>query len=416
MIGNLLSSLLHNKARVILMLVLTVITFTLSLITITNSYAIDTQIKTVKEMFKTSLDTTYKVDAINFDDFNTVGNTLNEFKKYINEETSAICGAYDQTGVYFDELLDNKNFIYLNKTAYAGTFRENDPTIAETIFIDTELLSIIKSPLSQEDFNPVVKDNVTYLPMYIGEDFKDIISIGDTLTVSYNNSKYIVKGYLSNETWLSDDDALTMPPVSLNHIFFAPFSQLDKTDNASQESTVGKIFIYNQNNEKSLISNANQKALELGAKLSFNTVNNSISLWLDSSYEIRHINYIFAFSVFICSAITMISVLCVAVLLKKKEYGIKIAFGATKNNIIFSFCFEIILINIIAAVIAFIFTYYTFVSSTMNSFSEILLKTLVSTSLVYLIILALLLVAIVLAIPMFILNKYNPVELIKEEE
>lgn len=334
-------------------------------------------------------------------------------KEFINQQEDTICGAYDQSGEYFEELQNDQDYISLNQKSYAGTFRESTPTISEIIFFDTEMLSLMSVELSEEDFLPIVQNGKNYLPLYVGKDFANVFSVGDILTLSRNGTEYMIQGILSDMKWFDDSDPITMPVTSLNHKFLAPFSEIDKTDSITQQSTVGKIFIMSEQDIKESVS---KKALQLGIKLRITSISDFIDQWKQDNYQILRLNFFFAVMVLICSIISMISTLCVTVLLKKKEYGIRIAFGTTKRQIILSLCSEILILNVIAGVIAFVYSYFNYKNTAISSFQEIYIKTLCSTSLIELILLILFLVAVVLLIPVTILARYNPVELIKEED
>ena len=417
MIRNIFSSMWHNKLQVLLILILSTIAFVLALLTLTNSFAFNTQISMVEDMFSSPLDKTYRIDVSCTENFDTSGVAFAELKEFINQQGNTVCGAYDQTGAYFDELQGNQEYIALNQKAYAGTLYADNPSIAEVIFFDTEILNLMSGRLSQEDFQPVEQNGETYLPLYAGKDFKGVMSVGDVLTISRDNirngTKYIVKDFLPDDAkWFDDSDPITMPVTSLNHKFLAPFSKIDKTDSMTQQSTVGKIFIVSDNDIKDSVS---KKALQLGIKLRVTSISDFIEQWKEDNNQILKLNFFLAAVVLICSAISMISTLCVTVLLKKKEYGIRIAFGTTKRQIILSLCFEILILNVIAGAIAFTYSYFKYANSLISSFQEIYIKTLCSTSLIGLIVLIIFLVAIVLLIPVVILARYNPAELVKEE-
>lgn len=412
MIRDIFSSMWHNKLQALLILILSTITFVLALLTLTNSFAFNTQISMVEDMFSSPLDKTYRIDVSYTENFDTSGVAFAELKEFINQQENTVCGAYDQSGEYFDELKNNQEYIALNQKAYAGTFHANTPSITEVVFFDTEILDLMSGKLSQEDFQPVEQNGETYLPLYAGKDFKGVLSVGDVLTLSRNGTKYIVKDFLSDAKWFDDSDPITMPVTSLNHKFLAPFSKIDKTDSMTQQSTVGKIFIGSDNDIKDSVS---KKALQLGIKLRITSISGFIEQWKEDNNQILKLNFFLAVVVLICSAISMISTLCVTVLLKKKEYGIRIAFGATKRQIILSLCFEILILNAIAGAVAFTYSYFKYANSLISSFQEIYIKTLCSTSLIGLIVLILFLAAIVLLIPVVILARYNPAELVKEE-
>lgn len=413
MINNIFSSIKHSKLRALLILFLTTITFFLSLLTLTNSFSFKTQISMVENMFSSQLNDTYRIDVSYIEDFETSGLAFSELKNFINQQEDTVCGAYDQSGEYFNELQSNQEYISLNQKIYEGTFRENTPTISEVIFFDPEILNIMSIGFSEEDFLPVEKDGETYLPLYIGKDFENVLFVGDILTLSRNEEKYIVQGILSDEKWFDDSDPITMPVTSLNDKFLAPFSKIDQTDSITQQSTVGKIFVRSEHNIKENIS---QKSLQLGIKLRITSISDFIDEWEKDNHQILSLNFFLAIIVLICSTISIISTLCVTVLLKKKEYGIRIAFGTTKGNIILSTCCEVTILNVISGIIAFTYSYSKYSNTSISSFKAIYLETLCSISLICLIILILLLVVIVLIIPVIILLQYNPIELIKEEE
>lgn len=418
MIRGVFSSIWHNKARTLLILALNTLTFFLALLTLTNSFAFYTQNADVCKLFRNDMDNTYRVDAVKIENEDNIGADFEELKAFVNEQENAVCGAYDIVGTYFDELTDNPEFIALNKKAYAGTKYEKHPFTVKVVYIDTEILQIVNFELTENDFQPIEKDGELYLPLYAGTDFNEILSVGDTLTTSNAGEKYIVAGFLENKKWLDDNDAVTMPPVSLNHMFLAQFSELEKQLskhdlNMIHHSTVGKIFM---NCSKNVADEFNARATEKGIIFNVISLAEFTELWKSNNEEVLQQYLFLAVIVLICSAISIVSTLCVNVLLKKKEYGIKIAFGSTKGRIILSLCLEMLFLNIISGVAAFGLSYRSFVGNIIQSYREIYLRTLCSTSLVCLIGLMMLLTVLVIFVPVKLLKRYNPASLIKEEE
>ena len=86
------------------------------------------------------------------------GEIISEYKKRISEHPQYVSGGYDVTGVYFDELADHAEYLALNQRKYAGTFREQAPLIAETVFIDPAMLDIISFPLQPSDLSLIEQD------------------------------------------------------------------------------------------------------------------------------------------------------------------------------------------------------------------------------------------------------------------
>ncbi len=418
MIRDVFSSIWHNKTRTLLILALNTLTFFLALLTLTNSFAFYTQNADVHKLFRYDMDNTYRVDAVKIENEENIGADFEELKAFVNEQENAVCGAYDIVGIYFDELTNNPEFIELNKKTYVGTKFESYPLTADVVFIDPEILQIVNFELAENDFQPIEKDGELYLPLYAGTDFDEILSIGDTLTMSRVGEKYIVAGFLENKKWLDDNDAVTMPPASLNHMFLAQFSELEKQRsvndlNMIHHSTVGKIFL---NCSKNVADEFNARAAEKCIKFNVVSLAEFTGLWTTNNEEVLQQYLFLTVIVLICSTISIVSALCVNVLLKKKEYGIRIAFGSTKERIFLSFCLEMLFLNIISGAAAFVLSYRSFAGNIIQSYREIYLRTLCSTSQVCLIGLMMLLTVLVLFVPVKLLNRYDPASLIKEEE
>lgn len=415
MIREVFSSIRHNKWRTALILVLSVITFFLLLITLTNSFAFYTQIAEVEKLFLSDTDYIYRVKGQYIENEDTIGVDFEELKAFVNAQENAVYGAYDVVGTSFDELADNSEFISLNQKAYKGTGREAFPEAAEVVFVDTEILQMVNFYLTENDFLQIEKDGELYTPLFAGKDFAGILSVGDTLTMSECGEKYIVSGFLYDKKWFNNSDPITMPPISLDHRFFAPFSELEKQlsenrYNMIMHSTVGKIFM---NCSEDIAEEFSSLAMDKGIKFDVASISDFTKEWEDINHKNLRASFFLTVTVLICSAISMISTLCVTVLLRKREYGVRIAFGSTKSRIVSLLCLEILLLNLIAGGIAFIFGYLNYAGEIISIYREVYLKTLCTTSLAALILLILFLTALILFIPVVILKRYNPAILIK---
>lgn len=413
MIHNILLSIWHNKWRTLLIILLLTVSFFLCFIAVTNAFSFYTHISEIEKMFSGN-DDVYMVKAYEIEDFDNSGVDLTELKDFVNQKDNCVAGAYDIFDYNFPELENNQEFIDLNKKAYVGTPDFEQPELVNALLLDPETLKIVDFALSYDDLLPVEKDGETYLPLYIGKDFEDVIKTGDILTDSYYTGvKYIVSGVLPETKWFNDNDAVIQPTISLDHMFVTAFSDVDKADPYAMQSTVGKIFLKCDENT------ANQfleKALQKNMKLGVSTIRENIEDWKERYEDILQQNFSLTIIVAVCSMISIISALCVTIVLKKKEYGIRIAFGSSINQIIISYAFEVVILAVISGVIAFPLAYDNFSSQTLDPFREINLTTLCTSSLIYFAIITVILLFIVLLIPSIILSKYRPADLIKEEE
>lgn len=413
MIHNVLVSMWHNKWRTVLILLLFTISFFLSFLALTNGLSFYVHISEIEKMFSIDTNSVYIVNAYEIKDFDNSGMDLTELKNYVNQQNGCIAGAYDIAGIVFSELENNQEFIELNKTAYAGTSKSDFLQTVEVLFLDPELLQIVDFELSSNDLQPVKRGGKIYLPLYIGKDFEKIIKKGDVLTDYRTGVKYFVNGILSETQWFNDNDSIVQPSVSLNHMFLTPFSDVDKVDPYAQQSTVGKIFLKcNENIADQFIEKSLQKNMKLGTT----TVHDHIEEWKELYGDILQQNIFLAIIVVVCSTISVISALCVTVVLKKKEYGIRVAFGSSIRQIILSYALEIIILSLISGIIGFLLCYDNYASQVIDPFREIHLTTLCTTSLLYSMVVMIFLLFIVLIIPAIILIKYHPADLIKEEE
>ncbi len=415
MIRDILQTIKHNKIWSAIIIVLSIISFLISLNAFTNAVSLYTQVDMVKDTFKESMiDNIYTLKIVNSKD--NQAETITNIKNFISSLDEEIyTGAFYETGEYFNELETNSEYIRKNQTIYKNTYRENSPEISEVIYVDAQLFNMLDTNITASMFEI---SNDEYLPVYVGYEYKNILSLETVLTLSRTNQKYVIKGYIQNEKWLNNDDFISFAPISLDNKFIIPFSELDKKDNITQESTNGKIFIYLGNNESDknkYIQEINTYAEENGIKLNITSVNELIDNYKNANQNIINSNIFLAIMVSICAITSIISTISILVLMRKKEYGIKIAFGYTKKKIIFSLITEVITLEFCSAFISYLIIYL----KTLNNksvFNEVYLQTLGSSSIIYMIIMLFLVCLLILILPLIIINHYEPSDLIRGGE
>lgn len=412
------SSIKHNKARTILILLLMSLTYFLVLMTLTNSLTFYTQISDVRKMFKADLDNTYKVNISFCENEDTIGDDFEELKAFVNSKENSAYAAYDMTGAYFDELKDNSGFIELYKKLYAGTEKEDFPAIADIIYVDPEIFDFVKFDLSKTDFQKIEKNGEKYVRTYAGRALEGIVNIGDTLTDSRTEDKYILAGFFDSKKWFDHSgDPITMPLNSIENYFIMPFSENEKLvpnwHNMQMEATVGKIFL---SCTKETAEQYRLLAAEKGIKFNIQTVNESIDEWTAMHEKMLGDLLFLAAVVLICSVISITSTLCVNILLKKREYGIRIAFGSTKQKIILSLCAEFLLLNLIAGAVGYVLSYRIYDDNVIRILREIDQRTLTVSAMPMLIVIMIFLTLLVILIPAILLKRYDPAVLIKEDE
>lgn len=415
MIRDILQTIKHNKIWSAIIIALSIISFLISLNAFTNAVSLYTQVDMVKDTFKDSMiDNIYTLKIVNTKD--NQAETITNIKNFVSSLDEEIyTGAFYETGEYFNELESNSEYIRRNQTIYKNTYRENSPEISEVIYVDAQLFNMIDTNITASMFEI---SNDEYLPIYVGYEYKNILPLETVLTLSRTEQKYIIKGYIQNEKWLNNDDFISFAPISLDNKFIIPFSELDKKDNITQESTNGKIFIYlgnNENNINKYIQEINTYAEENEIKLNITSVNELIENYKNANQNIINSNIFLAIMVSVCAITSIISTISILVLMRKKEYGIKIAFGYTKKKIIFSLITEVITLEFCSALISYLMIYL----KTLNDksiFNEVYLQTLGSSSIIYIIIMLFVVCLLILILPLIIINHYEPSDLIRGGE
>lgn len=414
MIRNTIQTIKHNKVWSIIIIILSIISFWISLNAFTNATALYTQVDMVKDVFyNDKLEETYTLKITNMKE--NQATTITQMKQFIeNLGNDVLVGAFYETGEYFNELENNIDYLEKNQAIYKNTSRENHPEISEVIYIDKEILKIIDTNIKIDTFE---NSELEYLPMLIGKEYKEVLPIGTTLTLSRTNQKYIIKGYIENDKWLNNDDYISFAPISLDLKFMIPFSAEDEKDDMTQESTNGKIFISFNDKEhtNSYLQQINNYAQENNLKINISSVAEQIQNYQTENQNIVNSNIYLAIMVSICSITSIISAISILVLMRKKEYGIKIAFGYTKRKIILSLILEVITLEVISSVIAFSVLYLKNLSS-QSIFNEVYLQTLSGASILYLLIMLVAVCFLILLLPLIIVNRYEPSDLIKGSE
>ena len=412
MIRDTLQTISHNKIWSFIIVVLSIISFLISLNAFTNAISLYAQIDMIKDIFKDNMiDNIYTLKITNIKE--NQAEIITDLKTFISKlDKDIYVGAFYETGEYFKELENNLEHVKRNEILYKGTYRENSPEISEIVYVDSQLLNMIDTNMTASMFEI---DNKEYLPVYVGYGYKDVLPLETILTLARTNQKYIVKGYIENEKWLNNDDFISFAPVSLNNKFIIPFSEQDKQDNITQESTNGKIFIYLKNNSNNYIQKINNYAEENEIKLNISSVNDLIDNYKDTNQNIVNSNIFLAIMVSVCSITSIISTISILVLMRKKEYGIKIGFGYTKRKIIFSLITEVIILEIFSAVITYLIIYFRTLNDK-SIFNEVYLQTLGSSSIIYMFIMLTTVCLLILILPLIIINHYEPSDLIRGGE
>lgn len=266
-----------------------------------------------------------------------------------------------------------------------------------------------KEELSSDTF-----DNVKFQPIYLGSKYKNI-PIGTVFTASDNNI-YKVMGILKpNQKWIE--------PELVNGFNWLNGKCTVNIDNAiicledtfpSSSSvffSINKNFSYDQVKQFAI-----DEANVYGLKIGIGTLKHSYEVTqLDNQVLTNYLNQIMVIVVF-SSIIIMVCIQIVIILNEKKSFGIMYAIGFESNDIYIIILLEnfttIVLSFIINCCISLYIGRWWFTNDMETIVHEILLK----STFPYILIMSIIIYIITSIIPISILKKYTPVNLIGGEK
>lgn len=412
---RIINCIVRNKIQIILVMGLSIISFFLCLVALTNSFVFKAQIRDLKKMFQADMEKIAVLDFSYVKDFDNFGYDIDEIKNNIRKDYGLICGAYAESYIVFEELWNEESYIECNREKYKGTFHEEDPELSDVILVDPDIMNIVDCGIEKDMLLPITIDKELYYPIYVGIDYKNVIEVGDVLTDTTFDTRYIVMGYIEDANWFDYSDPFEFPVASMEHKFLASFSKEEQTDAMTQMSTVSQIFIKIDYDQGEFINQILEQASKKDIKLHISSVENKIQELQADNHETLQNEYSFTVTIMICSMISISSIFCAFILMQKKEYGIRLAFGETKEKLICLFAGRHLLIVIFAMMVAIWLVKKYLGVIVMETFVQLFKKTLVEYAIPITILVSVLYTLISLIPPMIMLNRLELVQLTKEE-
>ncbi|WP_179864962.1 ABC transporter permease [Bacillus wiedmannii] len=224
------------------------------------------------------------------------------------------------------------------------TFHDERPTV-QTIVVDENYYKLLHLPLKpeevflHEDFQKNSEDKTKVL---MGSYFKKYFQVGDTI-----NNQYTIIGFLPENKFIVDNNS-TNVYLKLDYAMIMPMS-FDRYENYE-----GMFLRLHQSTVLHLQKDADIKKLEESIQLKGNggtfPLKNlgdeiNIDFTLNSYSEIPQLIIGILFILF--SIVGIVVTTIVSILMRKREFGIKIVFGESK----FGMFIQIVLENIIVAIV-----------------------------------------------------------------
>ncbi|WP_416808088.1 ABC transporter permease [Bacillus thuringiensis] len=224
------------------------------------------------------------------------------------------------------------------------TFRDDRPTIT-TIFVDENYYKMLQLPLKSEEgflHEDFKKNSEEKTKVLMGSYFKKYFQVGDTI-----NNQYTITGFLPENKFIVNNNT-TNAYSKLDYVMIIPMS-------SNRVEKYEAMFLrLHQSTVLYLRKDADVKKLEESIQLKGNggtfylknlgdEINEDVTF--NSYSEIPQLIVGILFILF--SIVGIVVTTIISILMRKREFGIKIAFGESK----FGMFIQIVLENIIVAIV-----------------------------------------------------------------
>lgn len=199
------------------------------------------------------------------------------------------------------------------------------------------------------------KDDFKYsysgkIPIIIGDNLSNIYALGENIYINNSktdNSNFQVIGILKEDQKFFKNDILNAGLVDLSNVILIP----SNFDFAASLNTYGRNLLYIPNGSEVIISEIDSLFKEYKIPFSISLIKNSVENQYKDDLNILNGYLIINFSMIIFSLFGIVVTMIMLVESRKREFGIRLATGATK-----SYLYSLILGEMLVTdVIGFIF-------------------------------------------------------------
>ncbi|MGN0166252.1 MAG: hypothetical protein ACI39R_08735 [Lachnospiraceae bacterium] len=330
----------------------------------------------IKKAVKSDFDTTFNVTIES-------GSLMNEnYLEQINEYIQSIkeingvefAGAYVTSMGFFNELAGKSAYRTINEGCNDELVLLNFPQSSMFLYTDYELFDMYEINYDEEQYR--IAEEEGYIPVVVGNAYKDIVDEGDVLTCREESYKIINVLNDSNRRWISQSVGIsvssgntlnldyyfiiqreycTLPADYMHSIYFG----VDKHVSVTAVSAIVKA-----------------KASEFELHASVKSVADSLREIEESeNEESKYITNMYI-SMFIVCIVSSVTVNIVSLLFRKKELGIFIANGVSIREILAMTVVETVIKVFCACAVTVAYELYSYMSYFGTATEEILISSL----------------------------------------
>lgn len=271
--------------------------------------------------------------------------TLNDFLDNISDiEGVDSVGRFDQTGEFFAELENDPEYRKIN----AAILRNTDskymevPGITQIIYADQAVLHLLKNMTNEY---PACRSDA--IPVLVSESFAEVIPVGKRITLERTNEVYEVVGYIDkNLKWFDENDLIRFPMNSADGVFVSPFPESSMTDIMSQLTCLHNTYllIHEDGNLQKITEELADTAESYGFHIIGTTLAEEYELYKEETSSFVKKQIALAVFISIMAISSVIAVFTTNTLLKKRQYGILLANGYSRRDLMMMIALEAMMI------------------------------------------------------------------------
>lgn|GEM_PF-935743 len=410
--------LLNRKFMTLLVLIVSIVSFILLGQMITYAFTGQYHAKEIEDKLSYGIDKTCQIQFPYKEETSEFRDKVNQLIAYGNTlEGVKGCGYYDFSSANFTELANNKSYIEKSKLLYKDTPYGRHPESSQVLFVMEGISDLCRVNVI-EGSDEFKRCDDGALPLLVGYEYKDIVPIGTELTNEDTGTKYKVTGVMAKGSkWLGDVDYLGTDTERLDNKFVAMYDPeyIDATMSVLSSLDTCFCIVEDGADIKGISDKISAKANELKLGVFCKPVRAVLAEYEAPYKADMGLKVLLAVMFTFFSILSVSSSETVSILFRRPEYGIMYANGMSTADIIKMVVAENILVVTAAFIVAYGWESYSLLKDT-SPFRTIRLSIHRELVSVYLLAVAAVIVAISCIVPIAIIKRLKPVELIKGRE
>ncbi len=274
---------------------------------------------------------------------------LEEYTNELKETEGVIAaGRYYQTNIIFEELMENQQFLEMQRTLHEGTLQADYPRTVDIVYMDEELLPMF----SMDEFQ--VEKATDASPVWVGTAYKEYLKVGQCFTDYLSKKNYKVVGVLPEN--------YKLPSTSLFHSELyidmnkAIFALHDESFEKDILHCTDNIFCYCDGSKESL-ERIDRLAENKNLRIVISSITEMIEKTKEESKQGKELMLLFTVVIVFSAFFAVVISSVIRILLYKQEYGILYANGVSYKDTVKLFAIDYGIKWIVSFVIAFFVTH-----------------------------------------------------------